>query len=394
MIDWRCNRFKILGFFIVLMMVHPCRGFTQIAEQLRISGYTEALPIHMNFELPQPFGEQNYFEFRLQNRLNLQWFAGEHFNFNWEMRTRLFTGDLVNDFPGYAESIDTDNGLVNLSWLISDEENWFLHYIPDRLYGEWVNNDWSIRVGRQRINWGINMVTNPNDLFNIYSFYDFAYPERPGADAIRVQHFLDFASRIEIAVSPARELKETVAAMLWSFNRSEYDFQFIGGYYRNRAALGGGWAGSLNQTGFKGEFTVFYDIEQNNNSRDLSFVTAISADHMFDNSLFVIAELLYNSAGGQNQFSVLGEPLSADNPSFSTYQVLVQLNYPISPIMNGSVAGIWYPDEEGLFITPALTRSLAENLDLQLTGQFFTGSDTSPFSGGGRILAGSLKWSF
>lgn len=363
-------------------------------DDLRISGYLQAMPVWIDAELPPPFEGDSFWEYRLQNRLNVEWFMTSDLTFNWQMRTRFFAGDLVEDIPFYADAIDTDDGYANLSWMIAEEDTWFLHYIPDRLNLDWSTNDWRLTVGRQRINWGINMVSNPNDLFNIYSFYDFDYPERPGADAIRIQHFIDWASRVEIAYSPSKNARNSVAAGMYTFNTKGYDIQLITGYYRHRWAAGGGWAGSIDQTGFKGEVMLFTDLEENEGSRHTNIILALSADHMFDNSLFMIVEGLYNKDGGRDEFLLLGEPLSADNPSFSRYQFTTQGSYPFSPVWNGTLAVIWYPDESAVFISPSITRSVTQNTDLNVLAQIFAGSDDSVFSNAGNVVAASLKWNF
>ena len=364
------------------------------SDNLRIGGYVQGMPVRIGAELPEPLSPDAFWEYRLQNRLNLQWFMSSDLTFNWEMRTRFFAGDLVQDIPFYANAIDTDPGYVNLSWMIAENDTWLLHYIPDRLNFDWYTDDWRVTVGRQRINWGINTVSNPNDLFNIYSFYDFDYPERPGTDAVRIQHFIDWASRIEFAYSPARDARNSVAAAMYTFNRRGYDIQMITGYYRHRWAAGGGWAGSIRQAGFKGEVMTFMDFDNENSSRSVNVVAALSADYIFNNSLFLIAELLYNKNGGREQFLLLGEPLLADNPSYSRYQMTVQGSYPFSPILNGSLAGIYYPDEAAAFLSPSITRSIVQNLDLNILFQIFLGSDDSAFSNAGNVFAGSLKWHF
>jgi len=283
---------------------------------------------------------------------------------------------------------------VNLSWLITDQDKWLLHYIPDRLNLDWYSGNWRVVAGRQRVNWGINTITNPNDLFNLYSFYDFDYPERPGSDAVRIQYFLDWASRIELAYRPARDVKNSVAAMLYGFNTNGYDVQFITGYYQHRWAAGGGWAGSIRQSGFKGEVMFFANLEDQLDEKPTNLIAAISADYMFDNSLFLIVEALYNKNGGKNDFLLLGEPLSADNPSFSRFQFSSSASYPFSPILNGSLSAILYPDEEALFLSPSVTWSAFQDVDVNLLTQIFIGSSDSAFSNAGNVLAGSIKWNF
>lgn len=364
------------------------------SDDIEVSGYIQGMPVWINADLPLPFEEDSFWEYRLQNRLNVQWYLSPDLTFNWEMRTRLFAGDLVQDIPFYAEAIDQDNGFVNLSWLISDQDKWLLHYIPDRLNLDWYSGDWQITAGRQRVNWGINTITNPNDLFNLYSFYDFDYPERPGSDAVRIQYFLDWASRIELAYRPSRDVKNSVAAMLYGFNTHGYDVQLISGYYQHRWAAGGGWAGSIRQSGFKGEVMFFANLEDQPGEKPTNLIAAISADYMFDNSLFLIVEALYNKNGGRDDFLLLGEPLSADNPSFSRFQFSTSGSYPFSPILNGSLSAILYPDEEALFLSPSLTWSAFQDVDVNLLTQIFIGSDDSAFSSAGSVIAGSIKWNF
>jgi hypothetical protein len=383
---------RILLIFIILLLA--ANAHAQLSDDIRISGYVQAMPVWIDVDLPEPFGDESFWEYRLQNRLNIEWFISSGWSFNWQMRTRFFAGDLVEDIPFYADAIDTDDGFFNLSWMVAEREKWLLHYIPDRLYTEWHNNDWTVRVGRQRINWGINMITNPNDIFNIYSFYDFDYPERPGTDAVRIQHYTGTFTRWELAMSPARAGRNTVAALMYGFNTNGYDIQILGGYYQNRLAAGGGWAGSIDQTGFKGEAMFFTDLEENDSGKQTNVVLAAGADHMFSSSLFLIVEALYNSAGGRDTFLLLGEPLSADNPSFSRFQFTSQVSYPFNPLLNGSLAAVYYPDEKAVFISPSFTYSVTQDIDFFMVTQLFIGSGDSVFANAGNVVAASMKWNF
>lgn len=374
-----------------LFFVNPVMA--QISDDIDFRGYIQALPIYISAETPEPFPNE-FWEYRIQNRLNFRWFASANITFSAEARTRLFAGDLVQDIPGYSDMIDQDDSWINMSWMIIDQDDWFLHFIPDRLFVEWTHNDWNVRAGRQRINWGINTVTNPNDLFNIYSFYDFDYPERPGTDALRIQRYLGISSKVELAFSPATEMTKSVIAALYQFNRNQYDIQIVSGYYKNRFAAGGGWAGSLAQIGFKGEIMYFHDIEETLGEREQNVIVAVSAEHMFDNSIFLIGEVLYNQAGGQSDFSLFNATLSVDNPSFSKFQFTTQVTYTVNPLLQVSMAGIYYPDEEAIFVSPSFTYSLAQNFDFQMLAQIFSGSSNSAFSSAGNTFAASIKWNF
>ena len=382
----------------------PASSFARFGDNIHVRGYVQGMPVRISAELPAPLGEGYWMEHRLQNRLNVWWNAAPGLTFHWQMRTRVFAGDLVKDIndlaneypfiPRYAQAIDVDDGLVNLSWLLIDQDRWLLHHIPDRLYLEWNRADWNIRVGRQRVNWGVNMITNPNDIFNIYSFYDFDYPERPGSDAVRVQRFLGFSSRLELAVSPHRDLEKSVAALLYAFNTRGYDIQLIGGYYRERLTAGTGWAGNLRGAGFKGEVMFYADMEETDGSRATNYIASASIDYMFPNSLFMVTEVLFNRDGGRDQFELLGEPLTPDNPSFSKYQFTAQGAYPIHPLLDGTLAAIIYPDEGAIFVSPSVTWSVMTDLDFQVLAQFFAGKEDSVFANVNNVIMASLKYNF
>lgn len=397
------TRDVLVGILVILLTMAGLPGLAAAriydpataGENFQVRGYLQANPVHVSTELPGPAGDQALTEYRLQNRLNLRWDLTSAFSCHWQMRTRVFAGDLVREFPPYVDAITRDDGVVDLSWTVIEEDDWLLHYIPDRLYAELDRDDWNVRVGRQRVNWGVNIITNPNDIFNIYSIYDFDYPERPGSDAVRIQRFLDFSSRVEFAASPGRDLENSVAAALYAFNVHSYDIQMLGGYYRERLATGAGWAGNLGTAGLKGETMFFSDIHDDNGSRDTNFILSASIDYMFSSGLFMVAEMLYNQKGGRDAFQLIAQRLTADNPTFSKYQAALQLTYPIHPLLDGTLTTIGYPDEESMFISPALTWSVIENLDMRILGQFFVAGNSEPaFDLVGHLLTASLKYSF
>ena len=88
-----------------------------------------------------------------------------------------------------------------------------------RFFLQWEKNDWNIRIGRQRVNWGIQNFWNPHDLFNQTNFFDFDYIEKPGSDAIRVQYYPNSNQSLEFA------LNEDIQGGLYRFNKFKYDFQ-------------------------------------------------------------------------------------------------------------------------------------------------------------------------
>ncbi len=332
----------------------------------------------------------------LHNRLNIRWDIAPGLNFHLEGRNRLLYNDAFSGNPFIKEFFEQDDGLVDMSWVWLSDGGFLGHSEIDRLFLSWSRDNWRIRAGRQRINWGINLVSNPNDLFNTYSFFDFDYPERPGADAVRVQHFLSGLSSIEIAVSPARQGRETVAAAKYIYNLQGYDIQGIGGYYKDRLALGGGWAGHIKGAGFKGEATWFYDLEEKPGTDRGNVVAAAGLDYMFPMGTFVVAEFLYNGGHervSQEAFSIT-EPLRPDNIMFSKYAITVSADRSFSPLVSSGLALMVLPDIEAAFVMPNLKYSLLTNLDLEVLAQIFAGGKNTLFEDAGYALFAALKYSF
>ncbi len=381
---------------LVLTLLLITLGPVQGAQQLEIGGYLQGSALQYKMTDTTPDSRNELYEYRLLKRLNLFWEISSTLSVHGGLRTRLFSGDLVRTAPDYVRELRRDPGIVDLSATLVNQRNLLIHTMADRLFVEWDSDDWLIRSGRQRVNWGVNMLTNPNDIFNIYSLYAIDYPERPGSDAIRIQRFTGIDSRIELAVSPGRQRRQTVAAILYGFDVRGYNMQVIGGYYRDRLAVGGGWAGNLGGAGFKGETMLFHDLDRQKEAgkRRTNAIVALSLDYMFDNGLFIVSELLYNRDGGKRDYQLFGSGISADNPSFTRYQAALQLNYLIHPLLNGSMTGIYYLREEAFFIAPALSWSVRQNLDLTVSAQFFSGGRDTPVGQPADLYMAALKYNF
>ena len=78
-------------------------------------------------------------------------------------------------------------------------------------------------------------------------------------------------SSIDIGINPAKEAKDAVYAGMYHFNLKGYDLQFLGGYYHERLAIGGGFAGNLWTSAIKGEVTYFGENDTINESLSAAF---------------------------------------------------------------------------------------------------------------------------
>ncbi len=338
----------------------------------------------------------NLFLNQIHNRLNLKWFANNELTLAVEARNRLFFGQMIRNFPAYEESINSDNGYFNMGTILISGDSWFLHSALDRAWIDYTTGDWQIRVGRQRINWGINLVWNPNDIFNTFSYFEFDYEERPGTDAVKIQYYTGVTSSAELVYKIGRTVNETSVAGMYRFSKFNYDIQFLGGWAGKDYMLGGGWSGDIKGGGFRGELSYFIPRNKNIES-DEALVISVSGDYTLKNSIYLHTGALYNStgvlgpAGGRNFFD---SNLNAKMLSSGMFNVFGQVSFPFTPLLSGNFAAMINPSDGSSFMGPAVTFSLADNWELMLNGQLFLGKTGAEYGDFGKAIYGRIKWAF
>lgn len=337
------------------------------------------------------------FDNLLHNRLNFKWFPNDNLNIHLQIRNRLFWGETVKAIPNYGELVDVNNDFVDLS-VVSGKNSLLFHSMIDRAFVEWYNNDWEVRVGRQRINWGINLVWNPNDLFNAYSFFDFDYEERPGSDAVRIKRYMGAASSLEVASNVAEDIDDLVAAGMWKWNKWNYDFQLLAGKAHEDIAIGIGWAGNIKNSGFKGELTYFTPYVSSGSE---SLLITLAVDHSFESSFYINGSVLYNNGvpanpGFQKNVNLFSqERLTAKSLSPFRYATFIQTSYSFHPLINGGLSTIYYPSKrDALFINPSISASLKSNLDLDVISQLYFDKIFNNYGAQAKLIFVRIKWSF
>jgi len=309
------------------------------------------------------------------NRVNLKYFPVAGLSAAMELRTRLSMEENETGNAATATNFATDNGLLNLSKNLAKGNSYVLNSTIDRVWVAYEKGKFHATLGRQRINWGQSIVWNPNDIFNAYSFFDFDYVERPGSDALRLQYYNSEVSSTELAVKMTSDRKITGAA-LYKFNAYNYDFQVLGGILNQTDYVAGfGWSGAIKSIAFRGEVSYFHP-EQNFKDTSGILLASVSFDHTFGNSLYLLVEYLYNGNNSGNHISLqslYNTPMTVKNLSFVKHNLIVQVSYPITPLLTGSIAGLYLPGIRGFYVGPSLSYSLIQNLDASLYFQSLGG---------------------
>ena len=267
---------KIILFISILLFVL----FTNAQSNLSLNGYIKGLGMYYKPVGSIPASETDSLDFlflnQIHNRLNFRWYATSELTFAIESRNRLFFGQMIRKFPDYKDTIDTDNGFLDLGAVLVSGDSWFLHSMIDRTWIDYTRGNWQVRVGRQRINWGINLVWNPNDLFNTFSYFEFDYEERPGTDAVKIQYYTSVTSSAELVYKIGRNNDETTIAGMYRFSKSNYDYQLLGGWVGKDYVVGGGWSGDIKGGGFRGELSYFLPRSKNNGSEEGVYIPIVS----------------------------------------------------------------------------------------------------------------------
>jgi hypothetical protein len=360
-----------------------------------LTGYVKDMQTVIFYKVSNPWITGNL----IHNRLNFKWTISPSFRTAVEMRNRFFFGDMIQAFPGYVSAFEYDNGVERLSWNIFTGPSYVLNSSIDRIWLEYSKEKIQVTAGRQRVNWGINYVWNPNDIFNTYSYLDFDYEEKPGSDAVRIQYYPTSTSRAEITVK-ASQFTRITAAGLYRFNRWNYDFQFLGGVFdADNLVIGAGWAGQIAKGGFRGEMSYFYPTLHMKDTSGI-FIASLGYDYTFRNSLQIQLEALYNGNPNGNLQTLVNlneaspNALNAKNPFISDFSFFAGVTYPFLPLLTGTLSGIYNPQNQVYIVIPSLTLSVTDNIDLMLLAQVFQVYQKNAATSNVNFVFLRMKWSF
>ncbi len=333
------------------------------------------------------------------NRLNFTWYINDNWTFKTSMRNRFFWGELVESQPELYRSLSDDPGVMDLSFTWLEGSKSIGHTIFDRLNFAYQDDKWEVIIGRERINWGMTLIWNPNDIFNTYSFFDFDYEERPGTDAVTVNYFTSATDQFGLTYAPGKKFNESTIAARYRWNTGVYDLQAFTGYQRQFFVLGAGWAGDIKGAGFRGEGTYF--IPEGNSMGESQFVGTLDADYSFPNKIALYLQMSYlfnslgiNASSGDYAAWFLDRNLSVQTLSPAMHNVFFNIRGQITPVVNLTLSSMVNPADGSWFVGPALDISVFQNFDVLLNAQLFRGDPMTLFGDGGSLVFGRLKYSF
>jgi hypothetical protein len=333
----------------------------------------------------------------MNNRLDFSWNKGS-LSANAGMRNIMQYGSMVYDFyPWFNELSTQETGSLDFTHRWHSDSSVYIYSTFDRANVRYSRRNLEIILGRQRINWGVNLVWNPNDIFNTFNYFDFDYAERPGCDAVSVQYFTGMTSSLQLAWKIENDNRHTIAGM-YRFNQWNYDFQLMGGVMRDDLVLGAGWSGDIKGAGFNGEATWFRPYE-NFSDTSATLIISAGANYTFPNSLYLHTGFIYNSGGSKEaifnpNLITFNSDLSAKTLTLSRAELFAEAAFQFSPLIRGNFAAIINPFDASFFAGPSIDISLSDNVGFLITSQLFFGDDMTQYGSIGSLVYGRLKWSF
>lgn len=371
---------RILGCLILLL---PARLFAQ--SRVDIKGFVKDLQEMFFIDNPDSIAAANI----IHNRLNITWYADEHFSLNAQARTRVLAGQGLENIE---LSVQEDE-FIELPRLSIDENAFKVRSVIDRLFLNYSSDEIQVRIGRQRVNWGVNVLWNPNDIFNTYNFLDFDYEERPGSDAIRAQYNAGTAWSLDAAYKPSRTKNKSIAGALLKTNKWGYDWQLLMGIYKEDLVIGGAWAGSISDAGFKGEFSYFRSKENFSSDRGLLSV-ALEGDYAFEDGWYVNGSFLFKSDTSPVSVITSNSTLSAKHLTPYKYTYGLNIAKQLNPLFSAKLWALYTPSNNSLILFPLLSWSAADNLGIDFIWQSFFSDMRGSFRTNWNVVTLRTKWSF
>lgn len=240
----------------------------------------------------------------------------------------------------------------------------------ERLWIEYRTETWSVSVGKQRINWGMNNNWNPNDIFNTYNLLDFDFEERSGINGLKIYHRLSSKSGIEIGYKPGFKVEKIITAIKYNFHSGMYDWQLNGGFFHRRLSIGLGWQGGIGSTGFKGEVQYF----QKNIESEAIFNGSLEWDYINSNGWYFSGSLLYchgrlNKPPGD--WAIVNFNSTPDHLMPTRWNSLITIRKEISPIISISATTLYSPSARLWILYPTGTFNLMNSFTMDLIWQSF-----------------------
>jgi len=315
------------------------------------------------------------------NRLRLNLDANQQaFQMHISYDHELLLGGAVRD-PLFAiqQQMPTPTYL-DLTHTISTSSSYAWQQTLYRAWLQYETETWQLKLGRQRMAWGVGRIWNPSDRFNPVQATALETEQKLGVDGLDIEyHYSDFG-RVQSVFAPGRT-KHRVArkwAVRWQDTFAENDISLWLGEIAQAQVL------ALDMTGNIADTTARMAWMQSNGGQQGDFSQAILGldgtwqQPVFPAGLYWAVEYFYNGAA-----KLIASPLLSDyTQSRSKHLLGILLGYDLSALWRMDMTYLQDLTQNSQFIAPSLRYSATEDLDATVFAQVPTGqSKQGEFTG-------------
>ncbi len=358
-----------------------------------LDGYVKYM---VTYSVPEK--QNNTLDHLVHNRINFEYRFSPNWRINAGLRNRALWGDAL-DIAQYPQLVALDTGYFDMSknWL---EDEVIVNSQLDRLYISWQQEGWRGQLGRFRVNWSMNTIWNPNDIYNAYSIYDFDYEEKAGTDAVMVSKTLGFASGIDLVLAPAKIPDKNSLSLRYFANKLGWDYQVIAGRASRDFVLGAGFATDVYEAGFRGELSWFDPIESEYQGEvnKRTMVGSLEVDYSFGGVRSWLGRVAWltisDPQNATSALTYLNLPLNAKTLSFTQHTFYTDVSFDLTSL-NRLTASLTYYSDGSFFSGLSSSYSLATDWQLLTVLQSFNGTNDSLFGETPTVLLfANIRYSF
>ncbi len=333
-----------------------------LAQAVEVSGsYTQLLFQHQNTLKQQVNSNISRMRVNLED-------AGKSWQWKLSYDHELLYGGMVRDPLFQLRRRIPDPTWLDLNANIKQTAalNW-----QHNLYRAWFkyhHKDWSLRIGRQRIAWGVGRIWNPTDRFNPVQATALEPDQKLGVDAAYLRYAYDDFASFQGVLAPGKAAHglHRKWALRWQNTINETDVSGWLGQVGQERVFAMDMTTNLADWAMRFEWQQSWHGQQGDYGQFIVGLDGNDVSLLFPEGLYVAAEYFYN--GLPQRTFVRG--IQLDKLHSSSRQLLGLLaGYDLSPLWRADLSFLLDLEQTSMFIAPSLRWSATENLDAFLFAQ-------------------------
>jgi len=308
-------------------------------------------------------------------RLKVRGRLAEETSFNVEYDNEIYFGDYLTTNQFVAQKSLSSDTYFGSSYTYIDDASVFARHGLYRAYVDTRVVSTDFRVGRQRIAWGSALFWSPVDIINPFNPTQIDRDQRSGVDGITANWDYRDLSRLSLVYAVHAVPVRATTAVRWQTHMFGYDWGLTAGRFRNDDMASIDFTGQIRKTGVRGEITGSQSPIDGAYTR-----MVIGADYSFPNSLSLNAEIFFNGQGKSDYTAYnFGRLWKGEIQSLAQRYLGLYVGYEFTPLLKWRNYFINNFDDLSRYYSPELVYSVAENSEMRLGAQMYSGAVGSEF---------------